>query len=56
MGCKNAKFSIEDWYMCELRGDSCIFINPISEECARRFKEGRNAIEVDDRETMRRRK
>lgn len=49
MGCKNAKFSIDDWYTCELTGDSCIFINPNSEECVRRLKEGANSIKVNDR-------
>lgn len=56
MRCKNAKFSIDDWYTCEVTGDSCMFINPNSEECARRFNEGPDSVRVDDRTGFVRRK
>jgi hypothetical protein len=49
MRCKNAKFSIDNWYTCEVTGDSCMFINPNSQECARRFNEGPDSVRVDDR-------
>lgn len=55
MSCRNAIFSIDDWFTCSVTGDSCKFINPDSVECARRFNEGPNAAKINDG-SLRRRK
>lgn len=54
MACRNAVFSIDDWFTCSITGDSCKFINPDSAECAKRFNEGPNAVQVNDGSARRR--
>lgn len=49
MACKKAVFNLDDWFICTITGESCKFINPDSDACARRFKEGANSIKVNDR-------
>lgn len=56
MACRNAVFSLDDWFICTITGESCRFINPDSAECARRFNEGPNTVRLNDRVTSRRRK
>lgn len=56
MSCRNAVFSLDDWFICTITGESCRFINPDSAECARRFNEGPNAVRLNDRVISRRKK
>lgn len=56
MSCRNAVFSLDEWFICTITEESCKFINPDSVACARRFKEGANEVNVGERITTRRRK
>ncbi|WP_404988187.1 hypothetical protein [Clostridium culturomicium] len=53
MSCRNAVFSLDDWFTCSITGDSCKFINPDSIACAKRFKEGTNVVKSNDRSARR---
>jgi hypothetical protein len=43
MGCKAARYSMDEGWKCSVTGDCCMFWFPNSKACAEQFNEGPDA-------------
>jgi len=48
MACKHAKFDEDNWYTCNITGDSCMFVVPNKDACDKRYPNKHKKCDKED--------